>query len=92
MTRLAGFAAKRTGGGKSECIAAVKALDGKNFAMLSPEEEELLSFYRSQGRKFGVAVCIISDVDPEELARAPSQLHVDQILKRGNSRISVTVG
>ena len=72
-------------------IEAIKALDGKIFAMLTPGEEVTLNFYRDQGRKFGVAVSIINEADPAELAKAPSRLQADQILKSANSRISVSV-
>ena len=72
-------------------IEAVKALDGRIFAMLSPEEEAILNFYRDRGRKFGVSVSIINEADPVELARAPSRLQTDQILKCSNSRVHVTV-
>lgn len=34
-------------------IDAVKALDGRIFAMLDASELETLEFYRAQGRKFG---------------------------------------
>lgn len=70
---------------------AVKALDGRIFAILSPAECKTLEFYRAQGRKFGVAVSIINKADPSELALARSQSHADEIMKKANSLISVTV-
>lgn len=79
-------------GGAKKCIEAVKALDGRIFAMLTPNEEALLNVYRDQGRKWGVSVSIINDADPLELANAPSRLLADQILKSANSRVNVTVG
>lgn len=72
-------------------IEDVKALDGRIFAMLNPDEEAVLNFYRDQGRKFGVAVSIINEADPAELARASSRQQADQILKSANSRVHVTV-
>lgn len=72
-------------------IEDVKALDGRIFAMLNPDEEAVLNFYRDQGRKFGVAVSIANEADPEELARASSRQQADQILKSANSRVRVTV-
>lgn len=72
-------------------IEAIKALDGRIFAMLTLEEAATLNFYRDRGRKYGVAVSIINEADPEELAKAPSRLQADEILKRSNSRVSVTV-
>lgn len=72
-------------------IEQVKALDGKIFAMLTAEEQSVLDFYRNQGRKYRVAVSIINEADPEELARAASQEQADQILKSANSGVSVTV-
>lgn len=72
-------------------IEEVKALDGRIFAMLNPDEEAVLNFYRDQGRKFGVSVSIINEANPEELARASSKQQADQILKSANSRIHVVV-
>lgn len=72
-------------------IEQVKALDGKIFAMLTNSEQAVLNFYRDRGRKFGVAVSIISEADADELARASSREQADQILKRANSRVQVTV-
>lgn len=72
-------------------IESVKALDGRIFATLTPAENAVLDFYRSRGRKFGVTIRIDNDADPEELARARSQEQADQILKRANNRVHVTV-
>lgn len=72
-------------------IEQVMALDGRILEMLNPEEEAVLNFYRERGRKYGVSVSTINECDPEELARAPSRQQADQILKRANSRIHVTV-
>ncbi|MCU6502263.1 hypothetical protein LPN04_31160 [Rugamonas sp. A1-17] len=72
-------------------INEVQALDGKILAMLSARENEVLSHYRDQGRKHGVAVSIINEADPDELARAVSKEQADQIMKRANSRVSVIV-
>lgn len=72
-------------------IESVKALDGKIFAMLTSDEEATLNFYRERGSKFGVAITIINEADPEELASARSKEAADQVLKSANSRISVIV-
>lgn len=72
-------------------INEVQALDGKIFAMLTARETEVLNHFRDQGRKHGVAVSIINEADPEELARAVSKEQADQIMKSANSRVSVTV-
>ena len=71
-------------------IEAVKALDGKNFAMLSAQEHQVLNFYLDRGRKYGVNVEIVSDADREELARA-SREQAGQILARANSHVKVSV-
>lgn len=60
-------------------LEAVLALDGRNFAMLTAEEQEVLTFYRNQGRKFDVSVAILSDADPKELERA-SRGQADEIM------------
>lgn len=72
-------------------IESVKALNGMIFAMLAPDEEATLNFYRYRGRKFGVSVTIINEADLKELARARSEEALDQVLKSANSRISVVV-
>lgn len=72
-------------------IEEVQALDGKIFAMLDENERNVLRFYKEQGRKFGVAVSIINDADPMELAAARSPQEADEIIRRSNSRISVQV-
>jgi hypothetical protein len=73
-------------------VDAIRALDGRIFAMLSDDEQAILDFYRIQGRKFDVCVSIINKADPAELARATSKQHADQILKSANSLVAVTVG
>lgn len=72
-------------------IDAIKALDGKIFAMLNDEEINTLNFYRDRGRKFGVSVQIINKADPVALEKAKSKQEADHILKTANSRISVSV-
>lgn len=73
-------------------IGQIAALDGRIFAMLTPQESEVLDFYRAQGRKFDVAVSIINKADADELARAVSPQQADAIMKQANSLISITVG
>ncbi|TXT27833.1 MAG: hypothetical protein FD131_3515 [Rhodocyclaceae bacterium] len=72
------------------CIDAIKAIDGKIFAMLTEDEMATLNFYRSQGRKYGVSITIINQADPVKLAAANSQEEADHILKSANSRVQVT--
>lgn len=70
----------------------LKALDGRIFAMLSPQEQTTLEFYRRQGRKYDVAINILVDADPGELATAISPAHVDELMKRANSIVKVFIG
>ncbi len=72
-------------------IDAIKALHGRIFATLSPAEQEVLKFYRQQGRKFGVALAITHHVDSQELARATSAEQADELLRKSNATISVGV-
>jgi len=72
-------------------IEAVKALDGRIFAMLDASELATLEFYRAQGRKYGVAVSIINKADAEAVAAAKSRQEADRIMKSANSLVSVTV-
>lgn len=76
---------------KNDGITAVRALDGRIFATLSDEEMAVSNFYRDCGRKVGVAVSIINEADSDELARTSSCEQADEILKRANSRVSVSV-
>jgi hypothetical protein len=72
-------------------LDAVRALDGRIFATLSPDEYAVLNFYRTRGRKFGVNVTITGDVDASALAAAGSPLQADEILRRGSSRVNVSL-
>lgn len=76
----------------SPTLADVKALDGRIFATLSSEDAAVLNFYRTWGRKFDVAVAVINEADPTELAAARSPAEADAIMKRANSRVTVTIG
>lgn len=71
-------------------IEQVKALNGRIFAMLTPEELEVFRFYRDRGRKYGVAISVSSDVFQAELASATPK-HAEEILRRTNSKIAVDV-
>ena len=73
-------------------IDQIKALDGRIFAMLTAEEAAVLDFYRKQGRKYDVAISIITKADPDELALAPSEAEADAIMKRAGSLVEVKVG
>lgn len=73
-------------------LADVKALDGRIFATLTVAESEVLNFYRKQGRKFDVSVSIINQADADDLERARSEAQADEIMKRANSLVSITVG
>lgn len=59
--------------------------------MLTAEEQAVLTFYRDRGRRFDVAVAILSDADPKELARASRQ-QADEIMRRANSHVRIMVG
>ena len=72
-------------------IDAVKALDQRIFATLTPDEMNVLNFYRDQGRKHGVTIIIDTDANPDDLARASSRERADQILKQANNLVHVTV-
>ncbi|NMV41120.1 hypothetical protein [Ralstonia insidiosa] len=73
-------------------LTDVRELDGRIFAMLTADELSVLDFYRTQGRKFDVSVAILSEADPTELAAARSPAEAEAIMKRANSRVSVTIG
>ncbi|MBF4991118.1 hypothetical protein [Methylophilus sp. QUAN] len=73
-------------------LDAIKALDGRIFAMLTEEEQAILNFYRDQGRKFDVSVSILNESDPIELALARSREQADTIMKKANSRVKIVIG
>lgn len=73
-------------------LDAIRALDGRIFAMLSTEEQLVLDFYRDRGRKFDVSVSILNKADPAELARTCSREQADQVMKSANSRVLVHIG
>lgn len=73
-------------------LTDVQALDGRIFAMLTSEEVAVLDFYRTQGRKYDVAIAIVNEADPTKLAAARSPAEADEIMKRANSRVTVTIG
>lgn len=78
-------------GDKVPDINAVLALDGRIFATLSADESSVLRFYRMRGRKFGVAITFAGDVDEAAMAAATSLLHEDEILRRSNSHVTVSL-
>lgn len=73
-------------------IAQVKALNGRMFAMLDEQDLRVLEFYRAQGRKYDVVVDISNKADPVELAKAGSRAQADEIMKRANSVVIITIG
>lgn len=72
-------------------LDSIRALHGRNFAMLSVGELAVLDFYRNQGRKYDVSFRITSDADAKDLSRA-SREQVDEIMLRANSHVHVLIG
>lgn len=72
-------------------LDAIGALDGRDFATLTTDEQAVLRFYRDRGRKYDVAITITTDADPKALERA-SRDQADDILRRAKSYVHVTVG
>lgn len=72
-------------------LDAIRALDGKIFATLNSDERAVLDFCRTQGRKSGVNITIVGDVDEAALAAATSELQADEVLRRGNNRVIISV-
>jgi hypothetical protein len=70
-------------------LEAVKALDGKIFAMLTDDEMEVLNFYRAQGRKYGISATVEPTNEVADEVAAVSRQRADDLLKRTNSRVSV---
>ncbi|EGR0524964.1 hypothetical protein ACUNRZ_003218 [Vibrio cholerae] len=70
--------------------ASIEALQGRDVATLDADEKAILEFFFTQGRKYGVAISIISEAPQEELKRANSQQEYDEIMVRYPSRITIT--
>lgn len=71
-------------------IEEIQALDGKSVDSPTAREKAVLDVGVAQGRAFGVAIRIQSDVDPEALAQASSPAHADDLLANANRLIHVT--
>lgn len=67
-------------------IEELKKLEGRQVAMLSKAERDVLQFFIEQGRRYNVAVQIQSDADPVELSAASKQ-QAESILERANSHV-----
>lgn len=72
-------------------LDAVRALAGKDFAMLTAEEKETWDFYYSQGRKYGVTVTRVTEAPDSELVSATSREQYDQLVSRYPSKIKVVI-
>lgn len=72
-------------------VEEVKALDGKIFAMLTDHEKAVFDFYRKQGRKYGVSATVQPTADIAGEVAAASNIQADDILRRTNSRVLVSV-
>ena len=72
-------------------VEAAQALHGRNVAMLSPDESEVLNYFIQQGRKFGVTIGIDTDADPNDLQAAGSPAQEREIMRRANSTVKVTL-
>lgn len=71
-------------------IEAIKALDGKIFAMLTADERQVLDFYRDRGRKHGITVEILGEGDFRDLA-GKSREQADQLRAKTNSCVRVII-
>ncbi|RZQ33259.1 hypothetical protein D8T38_18410 [Vibrio vulnificus] len=69
---------------------SIESLQGRDIATLSEDEKATFDFFATQGRKYGVAISVISEAPQEELERAKSRRQYDEIVARYPSRITVT--
>lgn len=77
--------------GTQPSVEEALALDGKTYAQLDERERDVLSYFAAKGRKFGVAVRIVSDSDPKELTLARNREQAEVVMQNANSRVFVTV-
>lgn len=76
---------------EQQSIDDVKALNGRDFAMLNDKERAVYEFCLHQGRKFGVSLKLVSNAPKEQLEQARSKKQYDEIVRRYPSSISVEV-
>lgn len=69
---------------------SIKSLQGRDIATLNEDEKATFDFFSIQGRKYGVAVSVVSEAPQKELERAKSRQEYDKIVARYPSRITVT--
>ncbi|WP_435000022.1 hypothetical protein ACRZ5S_22965 (plasmid) [Vibrio scophthalmi] len=70
--------------------ASLESLQGRDIATLTTDEKATFDLFVAQGRKYGVAVSVVSKAPQEELERANSRQHYEEILARYPSIITVT--
>ncbi|EPQ9997518.1 hypothetical protein ACUYPW_003246 [Vibrio vulnificus] len=74
----------------AETQESIEELHGRDVATLNTDEKATFEFFVTQGRKYGVAISVISEAPQEELERANSRQEYDEIVERYPSRIKVT--
>ncbi|MBY7854363.1 hypothetical protein KW429_11705 [Vibrio fluvialis] len=74
---------------ESATQVSIEDLHGRDAATLNADEKAALEFFFTQGRKYGVAISVISEAPQEELKRAKSSQEYDEIVARYPSRITV---
>lgn len=74
----------------TETQVSIEELHGRDVATLNTDEKAAFEFFVTQGRKYGVAISVISEAPQEELDRASSRQEYDEIVERYPSRITVT--
>jgi hypothetical protein len=74
----------------TETQVSIEELHGRDVATLNTDEKAAFEFFVTQGRKYGVAISVISEAPQEELDRANSRQEYDEIVERYPSRITVT--
>lgn len=72
-------------------IDDIKALDGKDMAMLNEKQKAVYDFYFLQGRKFDVSLQVFSEAPKEELCAAKSKRQYEEIVRQYPNTISVNV-
>jgi hypothetical protein len=61
-------------------LAAVRALDGKSFAMLNTEERSVFDLFAQRGRKHGVTLAVIKTASADQLSRTRSLAEAKALL------------
>lgn len=69
--------------------ADIVRLDGTILEMLTDEERHIVHHWQKVGRKYGIAVRLLKNVDPEKLARTSNAGEAAELIRLSSTSVSV---